>query len=55
MAVLEALGVDYACHARAAHAIAETYFKTENVLAKLAENCGLRPAPGQLELRQPPA
>ena len=44
MAVLEALGVDYACHAGAVHAIAETYFKTESVLAKLAENWGLRPA-----------
>ena len=44
VAALEAVGADHARHARAAHAIAESHFKAETVLAKLAEDCGLSPA-----------
>jgi hypothetical protein len=44
VAALEAVGADYARHAAAAHAIAESHFKAETVLAKLAEDCGLVPA-----------
>jgi hypothetical protein len=44
VAALEAVGADHARHARAAHALAESHFKAETVLARLAEDCGLSPA-----------
>ena len=44
VAALEAVGADHPRHAAAAHAIAESHFKAETVLAKLTEDCGLSPA-----------
>ena len=41
VAAFEAVNADYERHARAARAIAETHFKAETVLAKLAEDAGL--------------
>jgi hypothetical protein len=41
VAAFEAINSNYEAHARAARAIAETYFKAETVLAKLVEDAGL--------------
>ena len=41
LVAFDAIASDYACHARAARAIAETYFRAETVLASCLEDLGL--------------
>ncbi|HEY3302556.1 MAG TPA: hypothetical protein VGL70_03355 [Candidatus Binatia bacterium] len=41
LAAFEAINSDYEKHSRAAHAIAEEYFKAETVLAKMLQDLGL--------------
>jgi hypothetical protein len=41
LGAFEAIASDYPRHARAARAIAETYFRAETVLAQLLDDLGL--------------